>query len=76
MTRSFLENLGLEEDAVNKIIAENGKDITSLKVKLDDLNEQLNVKEETLKQKNQKISELEKIDIEEIKKQAKEEGRQ
>lgn len=75
MNRKFLEDLGLEEDVVNKIIAENGKDITNLKAKLDDLTEQLGVKEETLKQKNKKISELEQIDIEEIKKQAKEEGR-
>ena len=75
MKRKFLEDLGLEDDVVNKIIAENGKDITELKAKLDDLNEQLGVKEETLKQKNQKIAELEQIDIEDIKKQAKEEGR-
>lgn len=75
MNRRFLEDLGLEEEVVNKIIAENGKDLTGLKAKLDDLTEQLGVKEETLKQRNQRISELEKVDIEEIKKQAKEEGR-
>lgn len=69
MKRKFLEDLGLEDEVVNKIIAENGKDLTELKAKVDDLTEQINVKEETLKQKNQKISELEKIDVEAIKKE-------
>ena len=51
MKRKFLEDLGLEEEVVNKIMAENGKDITELKAKVDDLNEQLSVKETTIKQK-------------------------
>lgn len=69
MKRKFLEDLGLEEEVVNKIMAENGKDITDLKAKVDDLNEQLNVKDTTIKQKNDKISELEKVDIEALKKE-------
>ena len=74
MKRKFLEDLGLEEEVVNKIMAENGKDLTELKSKVDDLNEQIAVKETTIKQKNDKIIELEKVDIEAIKKQAREEG--
>lgn len=69
MKRKFLEDLGLEEEVINKIMAENGKDITDLKAKVDDLNEQLNVKDTTIKQKNDKISELEKVDIEALKKE-------
>lgn len=69
MNRKFLEDLGLEEDAVNKIMAENGKDLTNLKAKVDDLTEQINVKDTTIKQKNDKISELEKVDIEALKKE-------
>lgn len=69
MKRKFLEDLGLEEEVVNKIMAENGKDITELKATVDDLNEQLSVKETTIKQKNEKISELEKVDIEALKKE-------
>lgn len=69
MKRKFLEDLGLEEDVINQILAENGKDLTGLKAKVDDLTDQLSVKDETLKQKNQKISELEKVDIEAIKKE-------
>nr|DAG56069.1 MAG TPA: minor structural protein [Caudoviricetes sp.] len=69
MKRKFLEDLGLEDEVVNKIMAENGKDLTELKAKVDDLNEQINVKETTIKQKNDKITELEKVDIEAIKKE-------
>lgn len=69
MKRKFLEDLGLEDEVVNKIMAENGKDLTELKAKVDDLTEQINVKEESLKKKNEKISELEKVDIEAIKKE-------
>lgn len=75
MKRKFLEDLGLEEEAITKIMAENSKDLTGLKAKVDDLTEQLAVKDETIKQKGEKIAEFEKIDIEEIKKQAREEGK-
>ena len=69
MKRKFLEDLGLEEEIVNKIMAENGKDLNDLKAKVDDLNEQIAVKETTIKQKNEKITELEKVDIEALKKE-------
>ena len=69
MKRKFLEDLGLGGDVIDKIMAETGKDLTSTKAKLDELTEQLNVKEETIKQKNEKIAELEKVDIETIKKE-------
>ena len=69
MKRKFLEDLGLEDEVVGKIMAENGKDLTELKAKVDDLTEQINVKDSTIKQKNEKISELEKVDIEALKKE-------
>ncbi len=69
MKRKFLEDLGLEDEVVNKIMVENGKDLTELKAKIDDLNEQINVKETAIKQKNDKIAEFEKVDIEAIKKE-------
>ncbi len=74
MKRKFLEDLGLETDVVEKIMIESGKDTTALKAKVDDLTEQLTVKETTITEKNNKIAELEKVDVEAIKKQAKEEG--
>ena len=69
MKRKFLEDLGLEADVVEKIMAEAGKDTTSLKAKIDDLTEQVNVKDTTIAEKNKKISELEQVDIEAIKKE-------
>ena len=58
MKRDFLKNLGLEEEVIDKIITENGKDITTYKAKLDELTETIAVKDEILKQKNEKISEF------------------
>lgn len=69
MKRKFLEDLGLETDAIEKIMAEAGKDVTSLKARVDDLTEQINVKETTIAEKNKKIAEFEKIDVEAIKKE-------
>lgn len=67
MKRKFLEDLGLEADAIEKIMIESGKDTTALKAKVDDLTEQLNVKDTTISEKNNKIAELEKVDVEAIK---------
>lgn len=75
MKRKFLEDLGLEGDTIEKIMAEAGKDVTSLKARVDDLTEQLNVKETTISEKNNKIAELEKVDIEAIKKSEYERGK-
>lgn len=69
MKRKFLEDLRLEGDVIDKIMAESGKDLTATKARVDDLTEQLNVKEETIKQKSEKIAELQKVDIEAIKKE-------
>lgn len=69
MKRKFLEDLGLEAEVIQKIMDENGKDVTTLKAKVDDLTEQIAVKETTITEKNSKIAELEKVDIEAIKKE-------
>ena len=67
MKRKFLEDLGLEADTIEKIMIETGKDTTALKAKVDNLTEQLNVKEMAITEKNNKIAELEKVDVEAIK---------
>lgn len=69
MKRKFLEDLRLEADVVEKIMIESGKDTTALKAKVDELTEQVNVKETTITEKNNKIAELEKVDVEAIKKE-------
>lgn len=76
MKRKFLEDLGLESDAIEKIMAEAGKDVTSLKARVDDLTEQINVKDTTISEKNNKIAELEKVDVEAIKTAEYERGKQ
>lgn len=76
MKRKFLEDLGLESDAIEKIMAEAGKDLTSLKARVDDLTEQINVKETTISEKNNKIAELEKVDVEAIRNAEYERGKQ
>lgn len=76
MKRKFLEDLGLEKETIEKIMAEAGKDTTALQVKVDDLTEKLNVKEQTISDKNVKIAELEKVDVEAIKTAEYERGRQ
>lgn len=75
MKRNFLEDLGLEEDVIVKIMAENGKDIKSLKTENANLKEDISVKEGIIKTKNTKIAELEKVDVEAIKKEQFELGR-
>lgn len=76
MKRKFLEDLGLEADVIEKIMVEVGKDVTSLKVRVDDLTEQINVKDTTISEKNNKIAELEKVDVEAIKTAEYERGKQ
>ena len=50
--------------------------ITSLKARVDDLTEQINVKDTTISEKNNKIAELEKVDVEAIKTAEYERGKQ
>lgn len=86
MKRSFLEKLFNDvemEDAakktiIDKIMEENGNDITTLKTEIANLKEDISVKDGVIETKNTKIAELEKVDIETIKKEqfdlGKEEG--
>lgn len=82
MKRSFLEELfkDLEvEDSVKKsiidnIMTENGNDLNTEKTKTEGLKNDLKVKEGVIEELNAKIKEAGSVDIEEIKKQAKEEG--
>lgn len=49
MKREFLEGLGLEKDAIDKIMTENGNDINREKQKADDIKSQLDSAKEALK---------------------------
>jgi len=67
MKRDFLKGLGLEDEAIDKIMTENGKDITDLKVDITNLKGDLAVRDGVIATKDTKISELEKVDVETIK---------
>ena len=82
MKRSFLEGLfkDLEaEDSVKKniidsIMTENGNDVNTEKTKTESLKNDLKVKEGVIEELNTKIKEADSVDIEEIKRIAREEG--
>lgn len=61
MKREFLKELGLEDEAINKIMAENGKDIESLKGKLSDTEQKLSEAQGKVTQYESKVTELEKL---------------
>lgn len=69
MKRDFLENLGLEADVIDKVMSEHGKDITSFKTEIATLKDDLKVRDGVIQNKNSKIQELEKINIDELKEQ-------
>lgn len=86
MKRSFLEKLfndlemedSVKKNIIDKIMDENGNDITTLKTEIANLKEDISVKDGVIETKNTKIAELEKVDIDAIKKEeynrGKEEG--
>lgn len=58
MKRKFLEDLGLEKEAIDKIMAENGNDINTAKTECEALKQQL----ETMKQQiSERDTQLEKL---------------
>lgn len=67
MKRNFLKDLGLEDDVVDKIMAENGNDINSEKAKIESIKNDLKVKETLVEELNTKISTLSAVDIEKLK---------
>lgn len=82
MKRSFLEGLfkdleaedNVKKSIIDSIMTENGNDLNVEKTKTEGLKNDLKVKEGVIEELNAKIKEAGSVDIEEIKKQAKEEG--
>ena len=58
MKRSFLEDLGLEKEVVDKIMAENGKDIESAKADCDELKAELKTANATIADRDNQLKEL------------------
>lgn len=82
MKRSFLENLfkdleaedNVKKNIIDSIMTENGNDINTEKTKTLTAQNDLKVKEGLIEELNKKIKENGSVDIEEIKRVAKEEG--
>lgn len=58
MGREFLKGLGLEKDAIDKIMAENGKDIELEKGKVKDIQSQLVTANNTIKERDKQLETL------------------
>lgn len=58
MEREFLKGLGLEKDAIDKIMAENGKDIELEKCKVKDIQSQLVTANNTIKERDKQLETL------------------
>lgn len=71
MKTEFLKGLGLTDDQVKSVMAENGKDINEIKAKLDDSNATKKQLEADLKERDTQLENLKKSagDNEELKKQ-------
>lgn len=67
MERKFLEDLGLEKDAIDKIMAENGKDIESEKAKITAETEKLTKANETIKTLQDTVKKFDGVDVEKLK---------
>ncbi len=71
MKTQFLKDLGLEKEVIDKILAENGRDIETEKAKTTDLQTQLDTANKTIKERNKQLETLKNStgNIEELKKQ-------
>jgi len=67
MERKFLEDLGLEKDAIDKIMAENGKDIEAEKAKIKAETEKLTKANETIKALQETVKKFDGVDVEKLK---------
>lgn len=58
MKRKFLEDLGIEKESVDKIMAENGKDIESAKSDYESIKEELDKANSTIAERDNQLKEL------------------
>ncbi|WKY44461.1 phage scaffolding protein [Eubacteriaceae bacterium ES2] len=70
MKREFLEGLGLEKEAIDKIMDENGKDIENQKLATSKVSDELEGVKKQLEDANKAIKDFENLDVEGIKKAA------
>ncbi|EGY79021.1 Phage minor structural protein GP20 [Peptoniphilus asaccharolyticus DSM 20463] len=68
MKREFLEGLGLDKDAIDKIMAENGNDINAEKAKAIAKDEEIKTLQEQISVANKEIKSYKDMNIEDIQK--------
>lgn len=69
MDRKFLEGLGLEKEAVDAVLNQNGSEVTALKIQLATKETEVATLRGDLTAANTKIAGLEKVDTEDLQKQ-------
>lgn len=69
MDRNFLKELGLEKDVIDKILDQNGSEITALKAQLKTKDVEINTLRNDLSTANTNLAELQKVDVEDLKTQ-------
>lgn len=70
MKTDFLKELGLEQETINKIMAENGKDINDLRNQIASLTTEKNALETQMAEANKTIENFKSINVDEIKNKA------
>ena len=70
MNREFLKGLGLEKDAIDKVMAENGKDIEAAKQSGETAKNELETVRSQLDEANKQIEGFKELDVDGIKKAA------
>lgn len=72
MKRSFLSELGLEEEVIDKIMAEHGKTTQKMKDKIGAMTTELKQTQEELESTSADLKEAKKIDVDKLKSEAEE----
>lgn len=67
MERKFLESLGIEKDAVDKIMAENGRDIEAQKALISTEAQKLEAANGTIRQLQETVKKFDGVDVEKLK---------
>lgn len=69
MDRRFLEGLGLEKDVIDKVLDQNGTEITALKTQLTTKDTEIKTLRADLITANNRVGELEKVNVEDLERQ-------
>lgn len=72
MKRKFLEDMGLEKDAIDKIMAENGSDIEAVKKDADKLQAEIDTYKQSLEDTKKELGKFKDMDIEGVQSKVKE----